>query len=372
MKKILIANDLLKGGGVENVLDNLVRYLLERGNSVSLMIPGCTQNQISDFFGSNVKIQSYICSLKKAKRFSPAWFINRCQHVFYMYFCRLQIFFKQYDVIIALKEGPIMRQISKLHAKKKIAWVHTDYNYMHWTKSCFHSDEEERKCMMKFDKVVCVSKASADSVIQTIGDSGNLCVKYNPLDYERIIEKAQQPCPIKRETTGPLFVSIGRLTSQKNYTLLLEVCAELEKKYDFELWIVGDGRDRQALEQMIQTHQIKSVKLLGNQSNPYPFIKAADVFVSSAVWESFGLAIQEALILGVPVVTTECPAIREVFDTRFGVMVGADSDNLYAAMEKIILQPERCEEYRENIKQYYNLDDLYEKRLESICTLWEE
>ena len=305
MKRILIANDYLVGGGVENVLENMVRYLLQQGNKVTLMIPDINQKEVQDLFGDGVSLYPTMRTLKKMKKYSLPWFWDRGLYVLQKLLYCIRFFFRQFDVLIALKDGPTMIDLAGLYGKKKIAWVHSDFIYAHWTKRYFHSDEEERKCMMKFDKVVCVSKASANSVIQTIGDPGNLCVRYNPLNYEIIIRKAQQPCFQERNTNGLLFVSVGRLTSQKNYPLLMDVAAELEKKYDFELWIIGDGCDRQSLEQMIQTRQIKSVKLLGKQINPYPFIKSADVFVSSAVWESFGLAIQEALILGVPVITFE-------------------------------------------------------------------
>lgn len=372
MKKILIANDLLVGGGVENVLENLVRYLLRQGNEVTLMIPGCTQEQAQALFGERVTMYPAMRTLQEMKRYSLQWFWDRGLYVLQKQLYRIRFFLRQFDVQIALKEGPTMRDLAGLYAKKRLAWVHTDYQYMRWTKGCFRSDKYERKCMMRFDKVVCVSESTANSIIQTIGNPGNLCVKYNPLDCKRIHKKAQQPCLVEKGTAGLLFISVGRLTSQKNYPLLLNVCAELEKKYDFELWIVGDGHDRQALEQMIQNHQIKSVKLLGNQNNPYPFMKAADIFVSSAVFESYGLAIQEALVLGIPVVTTECPAIREVFDTRFGLIVDTDFDALYAAMEKMIRDPELRKGYQAEIKQNFKTEDLYEKRLQSICALWEE
>lgn len=371
MKKILIANDYLVGGGVENVLQNMVRYLLQQGYEITLMIPGCTSDAVQDLFGQSVNLYPVMRPLKQIKKHSLHWFWDRGLYIIQKRVYRFRFFLQQYDVLIALKEGPTMIEAANLYAKKKLAWIHVDYQMLHWTKTLFSSAEEERQCMMKFNHVVCVSEASKSSVIQTVGDPGNLCVKYNPMDCDKIYEKAQEPCSQTRETSGVLFVSVGRLTSQKNYPLLVAVCAELEKKYDFELWIVGDGSERGELEEKIQTHHLKSVKLLGNQRNPYPFLQAADVFVSSAVCESYGLAIQEALILGVPVVTTECPAIREVFDTRFGLMVNNSFEGLYEAMENMIIHPELRKAYRAEIKRNYRKEDLYGARLQSICRLWE-
>ena len=371
MKRILIANDLLKGGGVENVLESLVRYLMNRGNEITLMIPNCSEHEARSIFGADIKVYPSMRELKDIKKYSLHWFFDRGLYILQKQFYKIGLSIMRYDVVIALKEGPIMKELAWVYAKKKYVWVHVDYHFMHWTESYFKSSNNERKCMQKFDKVVCVSQAVSDSIIATVGDPGNLCVKYNPIDVYRITRFSKQPCEQQKTLGKFLFVSAGRLVAQKNYFLLLDVCSSLGKKYDFELWILGDGPDRQGLEEKIRKLLISNVKLLGNQNNPYPYIKAADAFISAATWESYGLAIQEALILGVPVITTECPAIKEVFDTRFGLLINNSFSALYDSMEKMIVNSNLCKDYRHNIEQYYSTEDLYETRNRDICNLWE-
>ena len=371
MIRILIANDLLKGGGVENVLENLTRYLMQHGYEVTLMIPNCSEYEARSIFGEHIKVYPSMRELKNMKKYSLQWFGDRGLYLIQKQIYRNRLSAMKYDVMIALKEGPIMKELAWINGKK-YAWVHVDYRFMHWTEGCFKSNDNERKCMQRFDKVVCVSQATADSIIETIGDPGNLCVKYNPINVDRIVRFSKQPCNLQKISEKFLFVSVGRLDSQKNYFLLLDVCSSLSKKYDFELWIIGDGPDRQGLEEKIQKLSIPNVKLLGNQNNPYPYIKAADAFISVSTWESYGLAIQEALILGVPVITTECPAIKEVFDTRFGLLINNTFSALYDSMDKMIKNPNLCKEYRHNIEQYYNTESLYEKRSRDICNLWEQ
>ena len=371
MKRILIANDLLKGGGVENVLENLTRYLLERGNEVTLMIPNCSEYEARELFGETIKVYPSMRILRDLKKYSLYWFFDRGLYILQKQLYRIRLSLMHYDVVLALKEGPTMQELAKISAKKKYAWVHTDYRYMHWTDYCFKSNDDERMCMQKFDKVVCVSQSTAESVVATIGDPGNLCVRYNPIDVDRIAQLSREPYLQKKRNNKFLFVSVGRLVPQKNYSLLVDVCAALEKKCDFELWILGEGPDRQGLENRIKQLPVKSVKLLGNQNNPYPYIKVADAFISAAIWESYGLAIQEALTLHVPVITTECPAIKEVFDTRFGLLIDNSFSALYDAMEKMILNPDLCQEYQNNIEQCYCTEKLYGKRLHDICSLWE-
>lgn len=371
MKRILIVNDLLRGGGVENVLDSLARYLIKCGNEVTLMIPNCSEHEVKDIFGEHIKVYPSIRELKDMKKYSLSWFFDRGLYILQKQFYRIRLSIMGYDIVIALKEGPIMQEMSKVYAKKKYAWVHVDYHFMHWTEGYFKSNDNERKCMQKFDNVVCVSHATANSIVSIIGDPGNLCVKYNPINVDRVTQLSKQPCKKQKTSEKLLFVSVGRLSSQKNYFLLLDVCFALSRKYDFELWILGEGPDRKGLEKTIQELSLSNVKLLGNQNNPYPFIKVADIFISSAIWESYGLAIQEALILGVPVITTECPAIKEVFDTRLGMLIENSFSALYDSMESVIINPALCKEYRHNIEQYYSTESLYEKRSQDICNLWE-
>lgn len=370
MKRILIANDLLQGGGVETVLENMVRYLAKQGNEVTLLIPETSDYEVKELFGDRVKLYPSMRSLKNVSRYSIMWFFDRGLYLLQKQLHKFKLSLMNYDVVIALKEGPTMKELSKIYAKRKFAWVHTDYNYFHWTDYLFRTSNGERKCMQKFEKVVCVSEAAADSVVNTIGDPKNLCVKYNPIDTDRINRLSVQNFGINKGNTF-LFVSVGRLVAQKNYKLLLEACSRLEKKYDFEVWILGDGPERSELEKMIGEKFVSSVKLLGNQVNPYPFIKAADIFVSTSVTESYGLTIQEALILKTPVIAVECPAIKEVFDTKYGLLIDNEISALCDAMEKMMQQPDLRNKFKTQIEKFYDADGLYERRMKDICALWE-
>lgn len=371
MKRILIANDLLKGGGVETVLESMVRYLLLQGDEVTLLIPNCSEQEARDLFGKEIKVYPAVRTLNYVKRFTAYWFWDRGFYILQKQLQKVRLSLMRYDVVIALKEGPTMKELAGVSAKKKYAWIHTDYHFLHWTDGYFKSNDGERKCMQRFDNVVCVSKAAKISVIQTIGDPGNLCVRYNPINCARILKLAQNTCTGQKPSEGLLFVSVGRLSHQKNYDLLLDVCSKLEKKYDFTMWIIGEGPLRKELEEKIQERSIKCVQLMGNQRNPYPYIRMSDVFVSSSFCESYGLAVQEALVLCKPVVAVKCPAIEETLDPRFGILAENSFDALFLAMERMLVSRDLLQKYSDNIAKYYHTDDLCEKRLQDIRSLWE-
>lgn len=373
LKKIIIRNDLITGGGVENVMYNLIMYMLKRDYDITVVTDSGTSDEFYNIFPREVKFIRSSYNRKKTRRATPQWVIDRTKYLLYRAYFGLQLQ-KKFDIAIAMKEGHSMMAVSKMRTIKKYAWVHVDYDAHYWTKYVFPGPEEERKCMSNFDQVICVSNATMKSVKHVIGDPGNLCVRYNPINYIEIRKKAEEFPNFNRPQKKLLFVAVGRLSEQKNYLMLLDVFCKLGKRYgnNIELWIVGEGKQRRELEEKIEKSGISCIKLLGERKNPYPIIKMADCVISASKWESYGLAIQEAFILGIPVVATKCPALEEIFDHRFGILTENTETGLLQALIEIMQNTEILKRYRENIKQLYDFESLYTQRMNKICDLWEQ
>ena len=94
-----------------------------------------------------------------------------------------------------------MKYVSKLRVPKKIAWVHNDFDVLHWTRFCFYGDAELR-CMREFDTVVCVSEQVRRGVLNQVGDPGNLVVLYNPMDADNIRSMSGFPVRDARQARG--------------------------------------------------------------------------------------------------------------------------------------------------------------------------
>ena len=106
---------------------------------------------------------------------------------------------------------------------------------------------------------------------------------------------------------------------------------------------------------------------MGVQSNPYHYLAQADLFVSASATEGYGLAIQEALILGVPVAAVRCPALLESFDQRFGTLTENSAEALEEVLRQYLTAPETLNACRERIRQFYPTGkQLLEDRLEAI------
>ncbi len=372
--RILISNDVVFGGGGETLLHNMISYFLQKKYQITVMSYDLDKKQFYSVYDSKVKCFKGSWPHKNLKRYSLPFFLNRIMYRIYKLYIRLRISIKNYDVVIALKEDQTMKDISKIRAKKKFVFVQCDHrNFISLMRSKFAKVTDELKCMQKFDKVVCVSETAKKGVIYTAGDPGNLCIKYNPIDYNSIRALSMQPCDYIKSSSRPLFIAVGRLSPVKNFLMLLEAVKMLKDLSDsFDLWIVGEGPERENLESYIKENHLNNVRLIGFQQNPYSFIKQADILISSSISESYGLSIQEAFVLGIPVIAVKNEGILESFDTRFGILINNSSSELCNTLHRLLQNPSELLSYKKAIKELYFLSSLYENRLEEICNLWQD
>ena len=164
------------------------------------------------------------------------------------------------------------------------------------------------------DRVVAQSDFMIRDAVGRLPVSGKRFVRiYNPVDIDRIHAAASERPPssstVGRERAGPHLVSVGRLSWQKGYDLLLKAFVTVRKEWaEATLTILGEGEDRADLEAQIHDEGLSgAVYLPGFCENPFPAIRAADLFVSSSRYEGLSNAMLESLGLGIPVVATDCP-----------------------------------------------------------------
>ena len=255
-------------------------------------------------------------------------------------------------------------------AKKKLAWVHVDFNNLHWSKWVFGKSENELKCMAKFDKVICVAESVKESIISTIGDPKNLIVRYNPIDENKIKQKASEDLELNRMSEGVLLVTVGRLVEEKGYDRLLNVCKKLnDNGFDFELWIIGGGEQEGKLLEQKKMQNLKNVKFFGEKTNPYPYLKKADWFVCSSRCEGFSTVLQEAAVLSKPIITTACSGVKELLgENEYGIIVDNSEEGLYYGIKKILEDSNLIKYYTKQIERVKNSICLEErmKRIEDL------
>ncbi len=168
-----------------------------------------------------------------------------------------------------------------------------------------------RWCYSWADGVVAVSRGVAKDLINTIGlPRENIRVIYNPVDVPKLFELAKEQVDHPWFRTGkPLVVlSVGRLTAAKDYPTLLRAVSLVKRARPVRLVILGEGEERAGLEAMVRDLGLEDVvSLPGFVKNPYAYMSKAAMLVLSSAWEGFGNVLVEAMAVGTPVVTTDCP-----------------------------------------------------------------
>lgn len=371
-KKILFLIESFAGGGVEKVFIDLI-------NNMDISKYDITVMSIWDYgvrkkdLRKDVKYKSIFPNIKGISKIFHNFVEKSDGKLLYKFGIR-----EKYDIEIAFIEGRATKIIgaSTNPNSKKIAWVHIDLEQGHWTSKVFRkSIELEKSYYKKFNDIVFVSNSAKEGFIKLFGeDFDNLQVKYNPIIADDVINKSKEVVDdIEKPKDKKLLVTSGRLVSQKGYESLLEVCNRLNKdKLNYELWILGEGWARPKLEELVDKYKLNNVKLLGFKENPYKYINQGDLFVCSSKNEGFSLVIAEAMILGLPVISTNCSGPNELLNFgEYGFMVENTEDALYEGLREILKDENKLKYYIEKSKERVNFFN-HKNRISDIERLLNE
>lgn len=364
MKKIIFFIESLAGGGAEKVLTDLVKNLDKSKFDITV--------------ATVVDIGIYSDEVKKnCKYFSFLPNPDNCNSLLskILYKIKYKLIYKlpstiiyktfikeKYDIEIGFVEGFVTKVISRSTNKNsnKIAWVHVDPLNRDYADKYYKNLQSQIESYKKYDKVVCVSKSVKQAFEKKMYKDQKNIVKYNPVDSKEIVAKSNEKCDIKRPNKI-LIGTIGRLTIQKGYDRLLKVVQSLKKDgLDFELWILGEGEEKIRLKQFIMQNNLgNTVRLLGFQKNPYKFIKMCDLFVCSSRAEGFSLAIAESMIIGLPIISTDCAGPNELLNFgEYGMIVENEETPLYEGLKQLITDKSMLLKYKKKSIERQKIFDI--------------
>ena len=247
-----------------------------------------------------------------------------------------------YDLAISfLTPHNIVRD--KVDAKQKIAWIHTDYSTI-----SVHASKE-LPVWSSFDRIMAVSEGVKKTFLQTFPTlADKVEVMENILSPTFVREQADM-MDVSDEMPsieGKLrFCSVGRFTLAKNFDNVPFICQKLvEKGLKFKWYILGYGGDEELIKRNIRQAGMEEVCiLLGKQSNPYPFMKACDIYIQPSRFEGKAVTVREAQILGKPVVITRfATSSAQLTENVDGIIVPMDNEGaaegIYAFAQNSALQ----------------------------------
>jgi len=330
--KIRFLMNTLKGGGAEKVLINLLKRMDPETYDTSLIVisGGGFTSEIPEYIHYHELVK---CKLHSVNAFFAKIVYKMPKLLFIKFFLK-----GINDIEIAYLQGFPTRAIASkpCTTEKTIAFIHSDFSARYSVEALYKSKNE---CLMEyrsFTKVCFVSQKAKFGFEQTIGRLDNALVVHNVVDKERILKSSLEDSKTFYQTSGWKLISVGRLVSEKAYSRLIRIAGELEKNYEFEIWIVGEGEERAKLERLIHSQSIHSVRLMGFQINPYPLMKMADLFICSSLLEGYSTVVTEAMALSLPVITTECAGMDELLGSgEYGMIVENTDDGLKKGLVEI-------------------------------------
>ncbi|MGL5901354.1 MAG: glycosyltransferase [Cetobacterium sp.] len=323
--RILFYNGSLRMGGAEKILIQILKGLDKADKSIDLFISDDVKGE--NFFESevpkDVKLKYLISSdliektiyFKRKKK-------NLISKLFYNYYMKKEqkekvrklkelLKGKSYDIVVDFDMG-LSKNIDLVKADKKIAWIHSPIDS--WYRK---ADKIKRlgERLKKYDNLVVICddmKEKTEKLYPFLKDK--LVRIYNPFDIEKILELSEDNSEIeinKRDLLKERYIiSVGRLDnySKDYYTLLKGFKLAKNLGIEEKLYILGEGEERPLIESWIKELNLQDeVVLLGRYRNPYPWIKNAKIFAHSSRFEGLPTVLIEALICGVPVISSDCP-----------------------------------------------------------------
>lgn len=230
----------------------------------------------------------------------------------------------EYDLAISFLH-PHNIVLNKVKAKKKIAWIHTDYSTVHVNAKL------ELPVWSGFDHIVSISQDCTRSFLETFPSLKDKIIK-----IENILSSAFIRNESENGQAQELYgidcikiLSIGRFDYAKNYDNVPNIMKHIvEQIPDVRWFIIGFGADEELIRQKIAEAGMQNhVILLGKKSNPYPYIKACDLYVQPSRYEGKSVTVREAQILHKPVVVTNYSTARsQINDGVDGIIVPMDNE----------------------------------------------
>lgn len=272
---------------------------------------------------------------------------------------------RQYDCAICyhLHSSMVLRYVAeKVSSKKKIAWIHNDFEISGYKIACYERDLRE------YDTFVAVSDQLRKEFVQRCPSYGERTVTiHNIVDEQEIIRKSMEMADSHFQSDRKIkLVTVGRYVEQKGYDLAISACRILkEKGLNISWYAIGWGSEEEKLRALVEREQLQdSFYLVGRKANPYPYIAGADIYVQPSRHEGYAITLEEARVLKKVIVCTNFAGASEQIESGVdGIVVRSFSPDVIAEAIGLLCADK---DYREMLQRKSGLNvysDSWEKIL---------
>lgn len=368
MDRITFFIPTLEGGGSEKSIIRLIKALNEKNFSIVLLVAN-KKGELVEEIPENVEVEDLnVQKIRSAFFKLIKYFKSKKPDVF--------VSFLSHANVIAILAKIFSRAKTKIIVSERITFTFTPQitkNFKNKLLTIFFLNPLVKITYPLSDAIVCNSNGVAEDLSKFLRKKGKIKVIYNPVVSEKLFELAEEAVdhPWFLDKNIPIILAAGRLNKQKDYPTLLKAFSLVLKEKKARLVILGKGEERKKLENLIEKLNISDkVILLGFQKNPFKFMKRATIFVLSSKVEGFPNVLVEAMALGVPVVSTNCPSgpneIIKNGENGFLVPVG-DEKALAEAILRLLNDSSLKEKFSIESKK-----SIEKFRAERIIKEWEE
>lgn len=385
-KEIIFVIKALWIGGIENALINLLNQMDYEKYDVTLLILKAELDMVERI---HPKCRLLIADRDKKESFEKKYKYSRLFHMtektsnpskihqkmmwtvpiirwieneLYISYIRQMMQKEHFDTAVIYSDVVAETTIRAIKAEKYLMFYH--HGSM---RHVYHDKIAYRKC----DTIVAVSKNLALELKKFVPQYANKIISiHNLIDIGEVRKKGKFSCKDVFEPEKFNIVSVGRVSYEKGMDIAVRACAKLVESGNENIrwWIVGGGPAMQEVQKIIKDLQMeKYVKMVGMQSNPYPYIYGADLYVQPSRVESFGLTIKEAMILGKRIVATNTVGASELITSSDdGILCEVDYVMLANAVEKEINSLVKKSEKNIAIEQFEEENSNSMHKLEAI------
>lgn len=339
MKKVVFGITSLGLGGAERVLVDIANEICDKYDVTIFALYG--NGEFEKQLSKNVKfISVYKESFNELSFMKKKWIsLNMISSLL-----RKKIYNKfikdKFDVEVAFLEGPITWIMAENSKAKKIAWVHNDIEDVFGKdKGVSLKQKMNKECYGKYDNLVFVSNDNMKKFKKYFPDvKAKKQVIYNYLNTDSVKEKAKEFKVSEIDKKKVSFVQVSRLVDQKAVLRLLDVHKKLiDDGYEHNIYIVGDGPQREELENKIKEYGVESsFNLLGKRENPYPYIKSADYFMLTSYYEGYPMVLLEGKALEKYILITDSAARETLIGYNDSKIVKNNEKGIYDGIKDLI------------------------------------